>query len=160
MDTDRLKEQITQRLLTAVGEIQAAMDREGENATGKTRASIRVRDLGNGTIQLVGGGEGCAPIPSLEVGNDGKDVPQNFYYVLLQWTRDKGLSFETDSRRKTFAYFLSRKIQEEGTERYRENVDIYSSVARQAADEITELIKGELGRVVVGECLHDFDTPK
>lgn len=156
VNLDTLKEQVLQRLTQAAVEIQASMDDAGVNASGRTRASIRVREVDGGTLQLVGGGQNAAPVPTLEVGRAGGNVPKGFSEILLQWSRDKGLQFETESKRKSFAYLLARKIAREGTERHKQNIDVYSTIAQTAADEIAEIIKGQLASVVVGACVHDF----
>lgn len=157
VNLDTVKAQVLQRLTQAVTEIQASMDSAGVNASGRTRASIRVREIEGGTLQLVGGSKGTAPVPTLEVGRAGGDVPKGFSEILLQWSRDKGLNFETESKRKSFAYLLARKIAREGTQRHKQNEDIYSTIARRAADDIAEIIKGQLASVVVGACVHDFN---
>ena len=66
------------------------------------------------------------------------------------------MQFETESKRKSFAYLLGRKIAREGTQRYREPQDVYSSITRQAADDIGEMIKGKLASVITGDVLHTF----
>lgn len=155
-DIVNIKKQVTERLNAAVAEIQASMAANNINATGKTSASFRVAETVAG-LQLVGGGEGAAPIESLEIGHAPGNIPEGFAAILEQWSRDKGLQFETDSRRKSFAYLLSRKIEREGTQRYREPIDTYSSIVRQAADDITDIIKGQLASVVTGDVLHEFN---
>lgn len=154
---DNVRLQVLQRLTQAAAEIQSSMDSAGVNASGRTRASIRVREIDGGTLQLVGGGQNAAPVPTLEVGRAGGNVPKGFSEILLQWSRDKGLNFETESRRKSFAYLLARKIAREGTQRHKQNEDIYSTIAQRAADDIAEIIKEQLASVVVGACVHDFN---
>ena len=127
-----LKQEIVKVLARAKADIQARMQAAGVNATGRTSASLQVRETATGVF-LVGGGENTAPFPTVEIGRPGGKVPKGFYYIIKQWTRDKGLPFATERKRGTFAYFLSRRIAAEGTLRHKQPVDIYTSVAEQAA---------------------------
>ena len=158
-DVDGIKKRVAERLSQAVAEIQAAMAEGNINASGRTSASFRVVETEDG-LQLVGGGKDTAPIATLEVGRRPGNVPAGFTAILEQWSRDKGLQFETESKRKSFAYLLGRKIEREGTQRYREPQNVYSSITRQAADDIGEIIKGTLASVITGDVLHTIDDKK
>lgn len=158
-DVNGIKKQVAERLSQAVAEIQAAMAEGNINASGRTSASFRVVETEEG-LQLVGGGHDTAPIATLEVGRRPGNVPAGFTAILEQWSRDKGLQFETESKRKSFAYLLGRKIAREGTQRYREPQNVYSSITRQAADDIGEMIKGMLASVITGDVLHTFGDKK
>ena len=158
-DVESIKKQVAERLSKAVSEIQAAMAAGNINASGRTSASFRVVETGDG-LQLIGGGKDTAPIATLEVGRRPGNVPAGFTAILEQWSRDKGLQFETESKRRSFAYLLGRKIAREGTQRYREPQDVYSSITRQAADDIGEMIKGTLASVITGDVLHTFGDKK
>lgn len=158
-DVNGIKKRVTERLSRAVAEIQASMASGNINASGRTSASFRVVETEEG-LQLVGGGKDTAPIATLEVGRRPGNVPAGFTAILEQWSRDKGLQFETESKRKSFAYLLGRKIAREGTQRYREPQDVYSSITRQAADDIGEMIKGMIASVITGDVLHTFDDKK
>ena len=158
-DVNGIKKQVAERLSQAVAEIQAAMASGNINASGRTSASFRVVETEDG-LQLVGGGKDTAPIATLEVGRRPGNVPAGFTAILEQWSRDKGLQFETESKRKSFAYLLGRKIEREGTQRYREPQNVYSSITRQAADDIGEMIKGMLASVITGDVLHTFGDKK
>lgn len=158
-DVDGIKKRVADRLSQAVAEIQAAMASGNINASGRTSASFRVVETEEG-LQLVGGGKDTAPIATLEVGRRPGNVPAGFTAILEQWSKDKGLQFETEGKRKSFAYLLGRKIAREGTQRYREPQDVYSSITRQAADDIGEIIKGTLASVITGDVLHTFDDKK
>lgn len=158
-DVDSIKKQVAERLSQAVAEIQAAMASGNINASGRTSASFRVMETEDG-LQLVGGGKDTAPIATLEVGRHPGNVPAGFAAILEQWSRDKGLQFETESKRRSFAYLLGRKIAREGTQRYREPKDVYSRITRQAADDIGEMIKGMLASVITGDVLHTFGDKK
>ena len=112
-----IKKQVAERLSKAVAEIQASMVAGNINASGRTSASFRVVETEDG-LQLVGGGKDTAPVGTLEVGRSSGNVPAGFTAILEQWSRDKGLQFETESKRQSFAYLLMRKIANEGTQRY------------------------------------------
>lgn len=158
-DVGSIKKQVAERLSQAVAEIQASMASGNINASGRTSASFRVVETED-SLQLVGGGKDTAPVGTLEVGRRPGNVPAGFTAILEQWSRDKGLQFETESKRRSFAYLLSRKIAREGTQRYREPQDVYSSITRQAADDIGEMIKGTLASVITGDVLHTFGSEK
>ena len=158
-DVNGIKKQVAERLSQAVAEIQASMAEGNINASGRTSASFRVVETEEG-LQLVGGGKDTAPIATLEVGRRPGNVPAGFTAILEQWSRDKGLQFETESKRSSFAYLLGRKIEREGTQRYREPQNVYSSITRQAADDIGEMIKGMLASVITGDVLHTFGDKK
>ena len=158
-DVDSIKKPVAERLSQAVAEIQASMASGNLNGSGRTAASLRGAETEDG-LQLVGGGKDTAPIATLEVGRRPGNVPAGFTAILEQWSRDKGLQFETESKRKSFAYLLGRKIARDGTQRYKEPQDVYSSVTRQAADDIGDMIKGTLASVITGDVLHTFDDKK
>lgn len=120
-------------------QICANIDAKNINASGRTRASIRVETY-QGGVRLVGGGRDTAPVPTLEVGRAGGNVPAGFYYIIREWTREKGLQFASERERGTFAYFVARKIAREGTGRHIKPVDIYSDAARSARSKIVEML--------------------
>lgn len=131
-------------------QIRSNMQREGVNASGRTSASIHTRVSGT-HLQLVGGGEGAAPIPTLELGRRDGKVPAGFYGMILQWSYDKGLNFESDAERRTFAYFVSRKIAAEGSQRYRDpskRKDIYSTAVEQATEKIRQIARANVRNTI------------
>ena len=117
--------------------IQAQMEYQGVNATGNTSRSFRVERY-DGGVRLVMGGTDypTAPLQTLEVGRPGGPVPRGFTDILTEWSRAKGLQFPTESRRRSFAYLLGRRIQREGTLRHSNPVDVYSSIITDAANSI------------------------
>lgn len=160
-----LEQQIWSILEQAGTEIRVNMSSRRVNASGRTSASIHVERYDKG-MRLVGGTEGThpvhdypqwkgtadaadtAPIPTLEFGRGASTkmppVPRAFYYIIRQWSRDKGLSFTSESERSTFAYFLSRKIAREGTERSRNHIDIYSTPVMNAKDRINAAVTSSI----------------
>lgn len=134
----------------AKAEIQANMAAKGINASGRTSASFRVERTLTG-VRLVMGGADTAPLKTLEVGVTAEEAPRHlptFASVLEQWSRDKGLVFESESRRRSFAWLLGRKIQREGTLRSHSPVDVYSSVVMQTSDDVKVMASVEMTRYI------------
>ena len=145
--------------------IRANMESQKVNASGRTSASIRVEPY-EGGVKLVGGTDSdhkiedypailgtldasdTAPIPTLEVGRVGGKVPRGFYYIIREWSREKGLSFSSESERGTFAYFVARKIARSGTKRSTDPLDIYSTPVEEAKVKINEILRESLSRTV------------
>lgn len=126
------------RILEAAKEaIQQNMATEGINATGNTSASFRVERY-DGGVRLVMGGteEKTAPLATIEVGRPGGPVPKGFTQILYEWSIAKGIPFEKESRRRSFAYLLGRRIQREGTLRHMKPVDVYTSIVLDVADRV------------------------
>lgn len=132
-----LSEEIVKRLEQLRQEIRENMERADENASGRTSASFALESEKT-KARLVGGGQGCAPLRSLEIG-----VPPTWVDVgaLYQWSIDKGLQFATESDRLSFSYALRWKIAKKGTNRYTNNVDIYTSAVDRAIVDILEIAK-------------------
>ena len=142
-------------------QIRANMQVRNINASGRTSASIRVEPY-EGGVRLVGGvdarhdvpnspniyGNDTAPIPTLEVGRKEGGVPKGFYYIIRQWSRDKGLRFSNDTERNTFSYFVAKKIANEGTKRNTNNQDIYSTPTQVARERIEQLLQSSLSNTM------------
>ncbi len=154
------------RILTDTRDkIRANMDAQKVNASGRTSASIRVEPY-DGGVKLVGGydtthkiedypailgtldASDTAPIPTLEVGRVGGNVPRGFYYIIREWSREKGLNFSSERERGTFAYFVARKIARSGTNRSTAPLDIYSTPVGEAKVKIKEILQESLSRTV------------
>lgn len=131
MLTNELDIYVKERLELLREQIKANMEREGENASGRTSRSIVV-ESDDGVTRLVGGGDGCAPLATLESGYKGAVS----FGRLYQWSKDKGIEFDSDRERRKFTFLLQRKIAREGTRRYNKHVDIYTTPVAQAVDEI------------------------
>lgn len=162
---EQLESDIVRVLTQARDEIRANMESQHVNASGRTSASIRVEAY-EGGFRLIGGTQGdhniedypqilgtlthrdTAPIPTLEVGRTGGDVPKGFYYIIRQWSREKGLQFGSESERGTFAYFVARKIARQGTARSRMPVNIYSEPVTKAKQTINEILAASLSKTV------------
>ena len=155
-----LKEELLGILTQAKDEIVANMAAKGVNASGRTARGFAVEEYEEGlrivlrhdeTAQVecqprgMGSVEvGTAPLSTLEIGREGGKVPKGFYYMIKQWTRDKGLQFATESERQTFSYFTAIKIAKEGTKRRTNPIDVYSEPAMKAAAKIKETIGREI----------------
>lgn len=147
-----LKGQISDVLTQTRDEIRANMEAKRINASGRTSASLRVDEYPLG-VRLVGGSDrthtippgiyasDTAPIPTLEVGRVGGKVPRGFYYIIREWSKEKGLSFANESERNTFSYFVARKIAREGTKRNIMPVDVYSTPVEKAKRTIADLVR-------------------
>lgn len=129
---------IAQILLQARDEIRANMDAKGINASGRTSAALQVVQRGSRIALIKAEGQN-APFGTLQYGRAGGRVPVGFYEILKQWSRDKGLSFDNERERGTFAYFLARKIAREGTDRHRSpRNDIYDEPLAKAVDGVRQ----------------------
>lgn len=147
-----LKGQIADALTQTRDEIRANMEAKRINASGRTSASLRVDEYPLG-VRLVGGSDrthaippgiyasDTAPIPTLEVGRTKGKVPRGFYYIIREWTKEKGLSFDNESERNTFSYFVARKIAREGTQRNVMPVDVYSTPVEKAKRTIADIVR-------------------
>lgn len=129
---ETLTTQVIQLLEQAKEEIQTSMVANNINASGRTSDSFRVEDSGDGHIRLLMGGEGTAPLATLEIGREGGKVPYGFTDILFEWSQNKGISFPDDRERRTFAWFLGKRIAREGTLRHQTPVDVYSSIVQDA----------------------------
>ena len=117
--------------------IQDNMAAKDINASGRTSRSFRIERY-NGGVRLVMGGTGepTAPLETLEVGRPAGPIPSNMTDILVQWSRDKGIPFDRESQRRSFAYLLGRRIEREGTLRHKHNEDIYTTVVMDTAESI------------------------
>ena len=121
-------------------DIETNIETQNVNASGRTVGSLAVVSDDKG-LRLGLFGNSHAPLGTLEVGRAGGRVPAGFYQIIKQWTRDKGLQFASESERGTFAYFVSRKIAREGTQRHRLPVDVYSTPTKAARNEIESILR-------------------
>lgn len=155
-----LEEDILRILTQAKAEIQANMQSKGINASGRTSrgfavetynggirlvlnhdevASVECKPRGFGSVQV-----GTAPLSTLEIGREGGRVPKGFYYMIKQWTRDKGLQFASESERQTFSFFTARKIAKQGTKRRTTPVNVWSEPVNKAQAIISKDIRAHI----------------
>lgn len=131
--------EICERILEKAREdIVANMEAKDINATGRTAASFRVERY-DGGVRLVMGGENTAPLQTLEVGVAPEEAHKNMQTlvaVLYEWSKAKGIQFDKEGRRRSFAYLLGRRIQQKGTLRHMSPEDVYTSIVLQVADDV------------------------
>lgn len=119
-------------------EIQRNLADKGINASGRTSRGLKVERYEGGVRLIATDG---APLPTTEIGRGPGKVPMAFRDIIEQWSRDKGLTFPTESDRRRFAFLTARKIAEEGTGRHRDpRADIYSPAVEEAVSEIEAAI--------------------
>lgn len=143
-------EQIAQILETCKGKIQSNMASHNINASGRTSKSLQVERYAGG-VRLISKGENVAPFETVQFGRPGGRVPRGFYYILKEWSREKGLTFSKESERSTFAYFLSRKIAREGTQRHRTpDEQVYTPAITEAVKAIRATIGANVVQIIKG----------
>lgn len=163
MEVAKLKNSIIDMLEQAKQQIATNMDMNNENASGRTKASLRVEVEGEHIRLKIGNDEvvqlpngittpATAPVETLEVGYIGGATKgkafADFRCILRQWAIDKGLFTDTDKDLGRFTYFTAKKIAREGTERYRNNVDVYSSVVDDTANRLKKEISSIMVRTI------------
>ena len=129
---------IAQILLQARDEIRANMAAKGINASGRTSAALQVVQSG-GKIELIKLEGQNAPFGTLQYGRAKGRVPRGFFYIIQQWTRDKGFSFENEKHRNAFTAYVVNKVKTEGTNRHRSpRNDIYDEPLAKAVDGVRQ----------------------
>ena len=100
---------------------------------------------------MISTGERIAPFETVQFGRPSGRVPRGFYYILKEWSREKGLTFSKESERSTFAYFLSKKIAREGTERHRTpDEQVYTPPVTEAVKAIRATIGANVVQIIKG----------
>jgi hypothetical protein len=114
---------------------------------------------------LINNGTG-APFTTLQYGRGAGKVPKNMNDILVQWMKDKGIQVEpipykTERPHKYTpiergymqrAYFISQKIQEEGTNRHKApNENVYTKPIEVAIAKITKLLVTEVKTIIKQE---------
>lgn len=161
---EQLESDILRVLTQTRDEIRTNMQAKGVNASGRTSESIRV-EVYDGGFRIVGGyagthpisdapsiyGQDTAPIPTLETGRKEGGAPRGFYYIIREWTREKGLNFASETERSTFAYFVARKIAAEGTKRHTQPVDIYTTPVQRATEQLRGILSAGVSSTIRAE---------
>lgn len=114
------------------------IDSTGRKASGRTSGSMHTDISENRGILF-----GRMAFGTLETGRKPGKVPAGFYRIIKQWVIDKGISFDSQSERNSFAYLVSRKIVREGTQLYRRGAD--TDVYTAEIPETIERIKDRVG---------------
>ena len=138
MAQQEFAQNIAQILTQARDEIRANMQAKGINASGRTSAALQVVQ-GGGKIELIKSQGQNAPFGTLQYGRAKGRVPRGFFYIIQQWTRDKGFSFENEKHRNAFTAYVVNKVKTEGTNRHRSpRTDIYDEPIANAVDGIRQ----------------------
>lgn len=142
-----VRQVIVESLTKARDKVRDNMANEGVNASGRTSASLRVEDRGRAIVLVIGGNEGqfgrTAPLDTLEIGSRPGLRGDWFRSVIHDWTIDKGMTFENESHRWAVSTIIAQNIEDEGTKRFRNPIDVYSSVLGNTSAEIRSLIAGD-----------------
>ena len=145
-----MKEEVTKILENARQSIVTNLMSAGITTTGKTASSLQVIPY-NGGVKLISNGSG-APITTTEIGRmAGKQPP---FDSILQWTFDKGLSFESEGKRRSFAFATSRKIGMYGYGRPSRsnygstNEIIYSNVLKSTREVLNSTVTGGVSFII------------
>lgn len=133
-----MEEEITEILDDACAEIVKRHDEEGQRASGRTAASIRVETLGEWHWAI----KAAAYIEVLQDGRRAGKVPANFASIIAAWAKAKGLTFETAAAARRFAYLTARKIASEGTQLHRSgrHIDILDTPLTTATKRVKEIV--------------------
>jgi hypothetical protein len=140
------KEEIIQILNNAVKEIQQNIVASGQNVTGKTKDSFKTFDNGN-----IIGIEANKFFGVLETGRGPGKMPYNSKQIIREWMDAKGIfQDKTESAKNSIAYFITRKIQNNGTQLYvdKGRKDIYSDVI---TDSLINTITDKAGNALLKE---------
>lgn len=113
------------------------IDSSGRRASGRTSESMRT-DVSEDRGVLFG----RMAFGTLETGRKPGKVPTGFYQIIKQWVIDKGISFNSQSERNSFAYLVSRKIAREGTQLYRRgaDTDVYTAEVPETISRIKDRV--------------------
>ena len=129
---------LAEELSTLRQDIITRHEQAGQVATGQTRDTFKVHVTGPVSAEL----EMPAHLETLESGRAAGAIPAGFKDILLRWSQAKGLTFETDADFNRWAYFVSKKIHEEGTTLYRsgQTLDIYTTPMEEFEERLTTRI--------------------
>ena len=113
------------------------IDSTGRKASGRTSGSMHTDISENRGILF-----GRMAFGTLETGRKSGKVPAGFYQIIKQWVIDKGISFDSQSERNSFAYLVSRKIAREGTQLYRTGAeaDVYTTEGPETIERIKDRV--------------------
>ena len=168
-----LEQDIIQVLSQCRAEIQANMANKGINASGRTSRAFAITRSRTGMALILKHDArvpiemsprhigsfvfgGTAPLQTLQTGREGGKVPVGFYYIIKQWTRDKGLSFGSESERQRFSYFTARKIAREGTERHTRPVQVWAIPVNRAKERINADIRALVSQAVLSSAQSQY----
>ena len=87
----------------------------------------------------------------LETGRKAGKVPKNFRQIIEKWATDKGLSFDTPAKLRSFSYLVARKIAREGTKQYRtgRRTDVFTEAINETVTNIQKQIGNDMLKEIV-----------
>lgn len=141
--------------------IRENLIKEDITTTGRTANSLKGEDTGFRVV-IKSDGRG-APFQTTQYGREGGNVPLNFVGIIRQWVIDKGLTVtpipfsasrprpnlrkhsEFERGLNQMSYFIAKKIEREGTERYKNpQKNIYTPVQDFIVDEFKKRTKNAI----------------
>ena len=128
-------------LLRFMAQVRANMDILNINASHRTEKSLRLVQNAAG-FQVIMGGDGTAPVESLETGRPPGKVPSNFIDIIYQWMGDKGIPQDRD-----VAGAIAYSIKKHGTLRFQRLMyeGRFESVYSLEAAEVQKQIENGIG---------------
>lgn len=153
-----LRQIVVDRLEQLRQDIVANIEQKGITASGRTQRSLQVQVYSGGVRLIAQAGE-RAPIPTLEVGRPGGRVPRNFTDIIVEWSKDKGLAWGDDKRRRKIAGAVAwGKIRREGTNRHKRHEDVYSTLVTKAAEDLQEQVVKSVKEMIFGYVTQTINT--
>ncbi len=132
-------------------DIKAEALAQGRTASGRTAQSLEI-EADNRTGIL----SGFTSALTWETGRKSGKTPGGFQKIIEQWMSDKGLfQAETDSKKRSIAFLIARKIRESGTLLHRQGGQsgVLSNII---TDERISVFESEVLRRVGREVLDDM----
>lgn len=135
---------VRQELQDLAQRIADNIARNGQTASGRTARSLEVREGSDEVVLL-----GRKAFHTMETGTPplgDKIKLKSFASILYRWSQDKGISFDNDRERWSFAFQVAKKIKAVGSKLFvdKGRADVYSNeipktinnIARKLADEV------------------------
>jgi len=131
----KVEEVLQQELDTLKADIINRHELARQVVSGRTRDSFEVVVDSRGGQLL-----GASYVGVLERGRGRGDVPKGFYHIIKRWAEAKNITFKSEADKNRFAYFVAKKIREEGTALYRSQQpeDIFTTAISDFEDRLTE----------------------
>lgn len=136
-----LEDIIVARLERLRDDIRARMEETMENATGRTSDSFDI-EIDVNRFRLVGGGDGAAPVGTLEVGFAPHWVPIS---ALIEWAEAKASRYGVEMPNP---WAVQKSIAANGPKRLHEPVDIYSTLVEECAEDINRLVGAHINEII------------
>ena len=132
-----------------VNEIRQAITDAKISASGRTAASLNYKD--DWSHLTIYGDRSGAPIASLQSGNKPQKVDVG---VIKQWAIDKGITFSSEKELNSFSYLTAKKIEREGTQRFKEpRNDIYTPALEKAVERFKQRAAAYMQNVIIKELM-------